>query len=68
VTYSLELKVRIEGFGVTRFNEYRGNKGRLIEFIQRWIHKVRMDFGYRDMEILSVIVNGDEDLTEKFKK
>ena len=60
--------MRIEGFGVTRFNEYRGSRERLDEFVHKWIHKVRMETGYREIEILSVIVNGDEDITDKFKQ
>jgi hypothetical protein len=62
------MKTRIEGFGVTRFSEYKGRREGLEAFIHKWIHKIRMEYGYRDMEILSIIVNGDEDVTENFRQ
>lgn len=67
MTYSLEMKMRIEGFGVTRFSEYKGSKQHLNDHVHKWIHKVRMETGYRDMEILIITVNGDEDITNDFK-
>ncbi|VXC08878.1 conserved hypothetical protein [Bacillus sp. 349Y] len=67
MTYSLEMKTMIEGFGVTRFSEFKGNKEHLNDYVHKWIHKVSMEIGYRDMEILSIIVNGKEDITKDFK-
>jgi hypothetical protein len=63
--YTIELRVKVEGIGVTQFNELRG-KHKLIERIQEWIFEVRKQYGYREMAIEKVTVN-NEDITEKIK-
>jgi hypothetical protein len=57
--YTIELRVKVEGIGVTQFNELRG-KHKLIERIQEWILEVRKQYGYREMVVESVKVNNEE--------
>lgn len=59
--YTIELKIQIEGMGVTRFNRLRDP---LEKNIHKWIYEVRKEYGYRDMEIERITAN-DEDITEK---
>jgi hypothetical protein len=61
--YTVELRVKVEGTGVTQFNEFRG-KYKLTERIQEWIYEVRKQYGYREMIIEKVTVN-NKDITQK---
>ena len=61
--YTIELRIHLEGFGVTRFNRLRDP---LDKNIHKWIREVRREYGYRDMEVEKVLVN-DEDVTERIK-
>jgi hypothetical protein len=63
LTYTVELRVKVEGTGVIQFNEFRG-KHKLIERIKEWIYEVRKQYGYREMVIEKVTVN-NEDITKK---
>jgi hypothetical protein len=63
LTYTVELRIKVEGIGVIQFNEFRG-KHKLIERIHEWIYEVRKLYGYRDMIIEKVTVN-NEDITQK---
>jgi hypothetical protein len=55
----VELRTRVEGTGVIQFNEFNG-KHKLEERIQKWIYEVRKEYGYREMVVESVKVNGKE--------
>jgi hypothetical protein len=63
--YTVELRIKVEGIGVIQFNEFRG-KYRLEERIQKWILEARKEYGYREMVVESVKVNG-EDVTDKIR-
>ena len=57
--YIVELKTKVEGMKVTQCNEFKG-KHKLDERIRGWIYEVRKEYGYREMKIESVTVNGKE--------
>lgn len=63
MTYTVELRIKVEGIGVIQFYEFRG-KHKLIERIQEWIYEVRKQYGYRYMIIEKVTVNST-DITQK---
>jgi hypothetical protein len=63
LTYTVELRVKVEGTGVIQFNEFRG-KHKLVERIKEWIYEVRKQYGYRDIIIEKVTVN-NMDITQK---
>jgi hypothetical protein len=55
--YIVELRTKVEGIGVTQFNEFKGSH-KLDERINKWVFEVRKEYGFREMKIESVKVNG----------
>jgi hypothetical protein len=55
--YIVELRTKVEGIGVTQYNEFKGSH-RLDERINKWVFEVRKEYGFREMKIESVKVNG----------
>jgi hypothetical protein len=55
--YIVELRTKVEGVGVTQYNEFRGSY-KLDERINKWVYEVRKEYGFREMKIESVKVNG----------
>lgn len=65
--FTVDFKYELDGFGVTQFTDINTSRERLPGEIQKWIHKIRMKNGYRDLTIKSITVNGTEDVTEEIK-
>jgi hypothetical protein len=55
--YVVELRTKVEGIGVTQYNEFKGSY-KLDERINKWVFEVRKEYGFREMKIESVKVNG----------
>jgi hypothetical protein len=55
--YVVELRTKVEGIGVTQYNEFKGSH-KLDERINKWVFEVRKEYGFREMKIESVTVNG----------
>jgi hypothetical protein len=55
--YVVELRTKVEGIGVTQYNEFKGSH-KLDERINKWVFEVRKEYGFREMKIESVKVNG----------
>ena len=66
--FVVDLRFKIEGFEARSFKEFNISREKLESVINNWIFRKRMEFGYREIEIISVLVNGEEDLTEVFKR
>ncbi len=54
--FTLDFKYEVDGFGVTQFTDINTTREKLPGEIQKWIHKIRVNNGYRDLTI-SIALN-----------
>lgn len=65
--YTIELKVRIDGTGILRFNRLRCSKEKLPELTAKWVYQVWREHGCRDMKVEKVTAN-EEDIKDDVMK
>ncbi|KML06779.1 hypothetical protein [Rossellomorea marisflavi] len=64
----VDLVLSIDGIHMRKGGEFDVRKRSDISLlICRWINQIKMDTGYRDTEIVSVYLDGSEDLTEEVR-
>ncbi|MEW5568151.1 hypothetical protein [Rossellomorea marisflavi] len=64
----VDLVLSIDGIHMRKGGEFDVRKRSDIPLlICRWINQIKMDTGYRDTEIVSVYLDGSEELTEEVR-
>jgi hypothetical protein len=66
--FNLNVVLNIEGTNVVQGGEFYAKRKEDIPGIAyEWIRKIKMDTGYRDTEIVEVVVNEETDIAQKVK-
>jgi hypothetical protein len=65
--YVVDLHLSIDENKTLQANEFYCSEGDLVPKIHSWIHKIKMETGYRETIIEKVLVNGEYDLVESVR-
>lgn len=64
--FNLEVVLSIEGTIVKQAGVFQArNKADIPNWARKWIREIKMNTGYRETEVVSVILNGEEDITQE---
>ena len=65
----VDLVLSIDGTHMRKGGEFEVRKRPDVPLLVcRWINQIKMDTGYRETEIVSVYLDGDEDVTEQVRQ